>query len=119
MSVLRALPHRLLTLGTLCQHNVSAILARVSSRVQLRRSFLFPHLQSHAAGRSRPTCTFRATHVFLGGAHAAPACPPLDRETLSTLPDEAVEDVELFATADRWAPQHGRPKAENRDLLPL
>ncbi len=30
-------------------------------------------------------------------------CSPIVRETLSTLPDEAVEDVELFATADRWA----------------
>ena len=29
------------------------------------------------------------------------------RETLSTLSDEAVEDVELFATAERWVCEGG------------
>lgn len=49
------------------------------------------------------------------GQQDALPCQPLPapvrtchRETLSTLPDEAVEDVELFETAARWAGRQGR-----------
>ena len=61
--------------------------------------------------RSLPSSLLLLSRVFTLTAPAPPGAPPkrgaaavdevMLRDTLCTLPDEAVEDVELFQTADR------------------